>query len=281
MERWTRTAAGAAAVAVIGATTVGIARSRWMREGREDIAQLRERTTGSESTSIPLPSAVPRCVARYLDAAFALDQRRIRAVRLRQRGELRGDARASWNHFNADEYVSTEPPGFVWDANVCVGRIPLFSVHDRYIDGRASVRGSVLGALPLAAPSASPLLDAAGLMRFAAEAAWYPTVLEPGPYVRWEDRGEDEARLEMHHGNVEASLDVRFDGDGMLAEVAGERGRAIGRELVPTRWIARYGEYRRIDGMMIPCAAEVSWAPTDGEFAVWRARLDEIAYEYA
>lgn len=281
MDRWTRAAAGAAAVAVIGATTVGIARSRWLREAQDDLMHLREEGGPTEGSFVALPSSVPVCVARYLDYAFSLDQRRIRAVHVVQRGEMRGDARGSWNRFAAQEHIATDSPGYVWDATIYAGRVPLVAVHDRYVDGRGASKGSLLGAMPLPGPAHSPLVDAAALMRYVAEAAWYPTVLEPSGHVRWDDLGEYEARVTFTHGATQIALDARFNERGELMEAAGMRGRAVGRELEPTRWVVRYGDYRRVDGMMIPCFGEVSWAPPEGEYSVWRGQIDEISYEYA
>ena len=281
MDRWTRAAAGAAAVAVIGATTVGIARSRWLREAQDDVMHLREEGGLVDGSFVALPSAVPVCVARYLDYVFALDQRRIRAAHIVQHGEMRGDARGSWYRFVAQEHVAADPPGFVWDATMYAGRVPLVAVHDRYVDGNGASKGSLLGAMPLPGPAHSPLMDAAALLRYVAEAVWYPTVLEPSGHVRWDELGEYEARVTFTHGATQSVLDARFNERGEMIEAVGMRARTVGRTLEPTRWIVRYGDYRRFEGMMIPCFGEVSWAPTAGEFAVWRGKIDEISYEYA
>ena len=71
------------------------------------------------------------------------------------------------------------------------------------------------------------------LMRYLAEAAWYPTALLPGQGVRWQAVDEHSADATLRDGAVEMTLRFVFSADGLLeavrTEVAWLTRRAAGR----------------------------------------------------
>lgn len=229
-------------------------------------------------TDVP---GVPRAVARYFAYAFAMNQRRIREAHLRQDGLMRGDARSAWRSFTATEAFSTEPIAFTWDAAMGVAPLLSVRVRDRYRQGRGSSEARILGVIPLAAQRGTPESASASLLRYLAETPWLPTALLPSGGLAWTELSTDRARATLTDAGVTVSCDFSFDRGGAIAGVTAMRHRDVGGRPVLTRWSGAYSAYERLDGMLIPTRAEVSWSPPDGEFAVWRGRIADARYVYA
>ena len=172
-------------------------------------------------------SDAPDTVQRYLDRALGADQRTIARVRLRQQGELRADvAQARWLSFSAREIVDAMRIGFQWDARVRL--LPLIHLHvrDAYRDGAGAAGVRVLSVVPVAAERDNAQLNAAALLRFLAEAPWYPSALVPSNQLRWVAKDERCAIATLaDHGNL-ATLEFRFDASGDVAASTPTRGRA-------------------------------------------------------
>src|SRR5215211_3190819 len=98
------------------------------------------------------------------------------------------------------------------------------------------------------------------LMRFFAEAAWYPTVLLPSQGVRWEAAGDRSARATLAEGDAEITMLFTFDDRGFIETVRAEaRGRTVGGENVPTPWRGSFWNYEVRGGMLVPLDGEVAW----------------------
>jgi hypothetical protein len=120
------------------------------------------------------------------------------------------------------------------------------------------------------------------LMRFFAEAAWYPTALLPSQGVRWEPVDERSARATLEEGEIRISMLFRFDRDGLIETVEAQaRGRAVGEEVVPTPWQGRFWDYEERGGMLVPLEGEVAWVLDGEERPYWRGHIQEISYQFA
>ena len=120
------------------------------------------------------------------------------------------------------------------------------------------------------------------LMRFFAEAAWYPTALLPNQGVRWEAADARSARATLTEGDVEITMLFTFDERGLVDTVRAEaRGRTVRDEIVSTPWRGRFWNYEEHGGMLVPLDGEVAWVPPEGEKPYWRGHITEISYEFA
>jgi len=103
------------------------------------------------------------------------------------------------------------------------------------------------------------------LLRFLAEAVWYPTALLPSQGVFWEAAGDRAARATLTDGDCCATLLFSFNGLGLV-------------EGVPTPWQGRFWNYTERDGMQIPLAGEVAWLLSEGPRPYWRATIERLTY---
>jgi hypothetical protein len=120
------------------------------------------------------------------------------------------------------------------------------------------------------------------LMRFFAEAAWYPTSLLPGQNVHWEAVDEQSARATLVDGAIAITMMFSFNEEGVIETVrADARGRTVGDEIIPTPWQGRFWNYHERSGMYVPLEGEVSWLLPEGPKSYWRGQITSIGYEFA
>jgi hypothetical protein len=153
-------------------------------------------------------------------------------------------------------------------------------VHDAYLGGEGVLLASLGGLITLAYLRGGGDLAQGELMRFLAEAAWYPTALLPSQGVRWQAIDDRSARATLTDRGVEAMLLFSFGADGLLERVNAEaRARTVGRGTVATPWQGRFWDYQERSGILVPLEAEVAWLLPEGPRAYWRGRIEEIEYE--
>lgn len=229
------------------------------------------RYTRKETADLPEP------VGRYFDGVLADGQPIVRTTRLRQRGEFRlGGADAGWRPLAATQYVTTQPPGFVWDATIDVFPLLPVRVIDLYKRGEGILRARLLGVVPVASEGPSPEMNEGELVRYLAEAVWFPTALLPSQGVEWDAIDDRSARATLEHGGVTASLVFHFDDQDRIVRVTADRYRQEDDSYVP--WTGYFREYEERHGVQIPTAAEVEWGLPERELPYWRATIEEITY---
>jgi hypothetical protein len=172
-------------------------------------------------------------------------------------------------------------PGFDWDARIRLLPGLAFRVHDAYVAGEGILIARLLG-LPVVNLHGTRELARSELMRFVAEAAWYPTALLPSQGIRWTPVDHRHARATLADGDTQVSLAFGFRADGLIGTVSAEdRSRMVRGEAIPTPWEGRWAQYAERDGMQVPLEGEVAWILPDGRKPYWRGRITRLEYEHA
>ena len=221
-------------------------------------------------------AGLPDPVAAYFRTVLTPGQPLIQSARFEQTGEI--DLQGTWRPFTASQHVTTDPPGFVWDASVRMAPLTAARVVDRYSRGSGALNARIFGILTVADGGSSAELDSAELMRYLAEGVWYPTALLPGMGVSWTAVSDDSARATLSHDGSTVSLLFYFNDQSEIVRVEGDRYRLEGDKEESARWIGRFTNYAERGGMRIPLDGEVSWQLPDGEFTYWRGHIDEIEF---
>ena len=225
---------------------------------------------------------LPDPVRRYFLAAIMEGQPAVAAARLSQVGCLNmSDNDENWRHCASTQLVVTTRPGFHWNARISMAPGLQVYVRDSYVAQAGLLHATLLGIVTVADLRDTPELAQAELMRFLAEAVWYPTVLIPGNGVRWQPVDDVSAQASLGDGANRATLDFEFKNEGLISTVrAHERYRYLNGKFVPTTWQGRFSEYAWRDGMRIPLRAEVEWVLPDGRHPYWRGRIGSVCYEW-
>ena len=226
---------------------------------------------------------LPAPVQRYFRAALTDGQAIVTAVSIRHAGTFNmSTSGEQWKPFTSQQRVITQRPGFDWDARVMMFPGVPVHVHDAYIAGTGLLHGAVLGLLTVVNMADTPEMARGELMRFFAEAAWYPTALLPSQGVRWEAVDDTSAHATLNDGPLTLKLLCRFNAEGLIDTVRAEsRDRVVDGKTVNAPWQGRYWRYAEQDGMRLPQEGEVAWLLAEGDKPYWRGTTLSATYEFA
>lgn len=270
--------------AALGALAIGpaVGSLLWRRSTSSLLDRIRASAASFPRTFSPVDLAgLPEPVERYFRRALRDGQPFISLATFEQRGTFRlGAGEDSWRKFEASQYVSTRPPGFVWDARIGMAPLVPIRVRDSYSEGLGSLHAEVLALYTVMDQSGAPALNAGALQRYLAEAVWYPTALLPASGVTWSPIDNRRALATLTDGPTTVSLEFRFTDGGEVSEVfAASRQREVNGRYEPTPWLVRCIRNDEHDGIRIPIECEVEWQLPSGPLPYWRGRITGVRYK--
>lgn len=261
---------------------------------------------GTVPSSVSIYSAsrdlvgLPPCVRRYFLAALRDGQPLLRGARVTHQGTFNLSAAygtEQWRPFSSQQRILLGPAGafgFIWDARIRMAPGLSVRVHDAYLCGDGLLHGALLGLLPLFSDrdELAGKLAAGELMRFAAEAAWYPTALLPSATVSWRAmdgvEGEHAALATFTDSSAGAgrglsvTLQFAFDpSSGLLTDASAVGGRYRSMEAGSVRlpWRCRLWNYAERGGMQVPLEGEATWTLHEGHKTYFRGKIQDIAFD--
>jgi hypothetical protein len=277
-------------VIVAFALVVLAAYGRWKWQGltqglleQLEASRLKPKLTQFDAREL---DGLPPVVQRYFRAALPEGAPIIAAATVDHTGTFNlGETKDKWKPFTSHQRVVTQRPGFVWDGRITM--LPGLSVHvhDAYVAGEGIMKPSILGLFTLMDLRGAGRVAEGELMRFFAEAAWYPTALLPSQGVQWKSKNQNSATASMTDGDLALTLTFTFNAQGLIETVrADARGRTIGNRIVLRPWEGRWSNYQVRDGMHVPMTGEVAWLlpPEEGgRKPYWRGTINSLSYEFS
>lgn len=278
-------------ILVVASTLVGVLAAALVLGAHRLKSEREELRARLDAARVPVrPQAVdfreleglPAPVQRYFRTALTDGQPMVAEVRVRHRGTFNlGDDADRWKPFTSDQKVVTRRPGFDWHGRIAMMPGLRVHVHDAYLAGEGLLHASLLGLISLADVRGTGGIAEGELMRFLAEATWYPTALLPSQGVRWEAVDDRSARATLTEGRIAVTMLFAFGESGLVEAVRAEaRGRMVGGEFVPTPWQGRFWNDCERGGMRVPLDGEVAWLLPSRDRPYWRGRITEIAHEF-
>src|SRR6202047_2028769 len=226
---------------------------------------------------------LPAPVQKYFRAVLKDGQPIVSAVYVGLSGTFNMSVTGEkWKRFSSTQCVIAQRPGFDWE-----GRIEMLPgltarVHDSYIAGEGILHASLFGLVSLANLRGTPEIAQGELMRFLAEAAWYPTALLPSQGVQWKAIDDFSAEATLKDGETALTLLFRFDENGLIKSVRAEaRGRTVAGAVIPTPWEGQWRNYEPRCGICVPTEGEVAWLLPEGPKPYYRGRITSLHYEFA
>jgi len=277
-------------LALCGAGLARYGVGRWARRVQRLTGQL-DAAGAAAPTPAGIPArfhsleldGLPAPVQRYFRAVLKEGQPIVSAASIGLTGNINMSAEGEqWKPFQSQQRVVTHRPGFLWDA--CVTMRPGMKVHvlDSYIAGTGLMQASMFGLFTVARVEGEGGIASAELMRYLAEAVWYPTALLPSQGIRWNAIDAQTATATLVDGPLTLTLLFRFNELGLIDSVrADERSGMVNGKVVMTPWECRVARYALREGMTVPSVGEAAWIRPEGRSPYFHGALTSLTYEFA
>ncbi len=271
-------------LAIVYAGLYSFGARRWKAAARSlverlDASQVIARSARYDAAEI---IDLPAPVRRYFQSALRDGQPIIQSADLEIAGSFNLSLDApQWKPFTSQQHITTKRPGFFWDARIMMfPGVPVL-VYDAYVAGEGMLRPSILGLYSIGDLRGSGEIAQGELMRFFAEAVWYPTALLPSQGVTWVAVDAASAKATLTDGPISLTMLFRFGADGMIASIhADARGGTLDGVSVMMPWECRVSSYQTRDGMRVPFTGEAVYVTPKGERPYFRGTITQIAYRF-
>lgn len=275
-------------VLAVPAVLALLGRSRWNRLTAELLSRLASSRSAQRTLRFDARElhGLPPVVQRYFRAVLPDGAPIVATATVDHAGSFNmGESVDRWVPFRSHQQVQTQRPAFVWDGRIRMAPGLHVHVHDAYVDGEGVLHPAIAGLFDLADMQGGGDLARGELMRFLAEAAWYPTALLPSQGVSWQAVDDRCARATLTDAGLAVTLSFDFDAQGLIAAVrADARGRSVGGAILMRPWEGRWSDYQLRDGMRVPMTGEVAWLlpPAEGgRKPYWRGTITALTYRFA
>ena len=224
---------------------------------------------------------LPEPVETYFKYALRSGQEDVTFVRLKQAGLHKAQEAGDWNYLEAEQYFCAEDPAFVWVARMKVAPIIWIGTMDRYSKGKGNMIIKFLSAVTVL-NSTGKEINISAMVRFFAEALWFPTALLPSQYVRWEEIDATRARITFDVHDLTATGVVYFNDRGQIEKfVTYDRYRESGGRYYKEQWTVNYKDYKEYGGMRIPTKVEAEWNLENWDFKYISLNVKDVEYDVA
>jgi hypothetical protein len=239
---------------------------------------LGQASTGDARTvTEEMLTGLPAPVRRYLRWTGIVGKPLVHTVYLRQQGRIRSGKGQLWLPLNAEEYYSVQPPGFVWDARLHLGPLPVGRGRDMYANGRGSMLIKA-ASLVTVADASGEAMDQGSMLRYLNEMMWFPTAFL-GDNVSFEAIGDTSARVTLTDHGRTATATMSFDAEGRLIEFVAKRYAMDGSGSRLATWSVPVIEYGEVEGLRLPVRVKAVWRLADGDLDYIDVRITQLQYE--
>lgn len=257
---------------IFALTAAGLAVSLGVSRAARELWSAKPSPDPATETVLPPP------VARYMEVCRAAGRKPVKSARLRHGGRF-SPAPGRDMAIAGAQYISADPPGFVWWGRIKLAPFVHADARDSSILGVGRMLVKAAGFLTVG-DSKGETMDEGAVMRLLGELVWLPTALADSRYVKWSAIDENAAAAKITVGSASAALVFRFGPDNLVRTVEGLRWRDTGNgSAALTPWYGVCGDYRDAGGMLVPFSMSANWI-YDGkahEYARWE--VEAVEYE--
>jgi hypothetical protein len=219
---------------------------------------------------------LPEPAQRYLNYTGVVGKPWVDTVFLRQTGRFRMAADRPWMPMAAEQWYTTNPPGFLWKAGFKIGGLPLLSARDEYRSGQSHMVGKLAGLFTLFDVRGEKL-DQGAMLRYLSEMIWFPTAFL-GENITWEARDEHTAQVTFTDQGKSVSGLMHFDDAGKFINFSTERYREVDGDFSLDPWSTPTEAYGVLAGLNLPVTGKAVWNLPEGDFAYVDLEITQIKY---
>lgn len=219
---------------------------------------------------------LPPVVQKWLERSGVVGKEIVRTAHIKQTGEMKTKPGGDWIPFEAEQWNTTDPPGFIWTTQIQATPGMTLTGRDKYENGRGNMSIKLLALFPIA-DAKGPETDQGTMLRNLAEICWSPSAVLSN-HIQWEQIDSLAARATMTYAGITASGIFRFDTDGDM--VSFEAKRYYEHKDGPTLedWLVVNTAYRSFGGVRVPHKSEITWRLKDSDYTWLKLEITHIQY---
>ncbi len=219
---------------------------------------------------------LPEPVRRYLTFSGVVGKPWIDTVRLKYGGKFRLGENRPWMPMVAEQFYTTNPPGFHWKARFKMAGLPLLRGSDTYKAGHGHMFGKLAGLFTLF-DERGEKLDQGTMMRYLNEMTWFPTAYL-SDYVTWKAVDGHCADVTFADGGRSISARMFFDDAGRPLNFVAQRYRGTGAQGTLETWCTPFSAFGMRAGLNLPVWGVGVWNLPSGDLPYIEVSLAEIEY---
>lgn len=200
----------------------------------------------------------------YLQKVGVIDASKNCHVTFKQTGRIKTGKDKKWTDFTATQYMSANPPNFIWSAR----SFPMF-IKDKSIDGKGEVKVNLFGLKDIAKTNGKKT-DESALARCLGELLFYPIGFLSDA-ITWEVMLNGSLKAKVQVNETKAEGIFYFNEEGLLYRF--ESKRYMGETSEKFTGIAE--DYKQMDKLFIPSKMRAIWNLKNGDFEYFNCTLTD------
>ncbi len=243
-----------------------------------DLLLSSRETPKEEIITEDMLGSLPRPVKRWINQIGMVGENKVHQVHLKQKGLMKLEPdQGKWSSAKAEQYVTTDKPGFIWKVNMKMASF--FSVYgkDSYRNGEAEMLIKLAGLFPVVNVANNKKANQSTLQRYLIELPLYPSAVL-SPYLKWEETGEQSAKVTMTYEGVKGSAIYHFDKQGDFEKVSAMRYKDVDENSELVECVGEAIEHTVIDGIKIPTKLNISWVLDEGIFTWYKIEIYDVKF---
>jgi hypothetical protein len=232
--------------------------------------------TSLRSVTADLLTHLPEPAQRYLNYTGVVGQPWINTVRIKYTGIFRLAADKPWMPIKAEQFYTTNPPGFYWKARFKMFGLWIVSGSDTYKAGHGHMFGKVAGLYTIF-DARGEEVDQGTMLRYLNEMTWFPIALL-SDYVTWQ--AVDNQSFDVTFTDCGKSVTARFfiAETGRLTKFVTRRYREDKGSYTLDTWTTPMTEYGMLAGLNLPIRGQAVWKLPTGDLPYADLTLNTIEY---
>ena len=219
---------------------------------------------------------LPEPAQRYMNYTGVVGKPWIKTVRIKYDGQFRMAADRPWMPIRAEQFYTTNPPGFHWKARLKMGGLWMVSGSDTYKAGHGHMFGKVAGLFTIFDVRGAEL-DQAAMVRYLNEMTWFPIALL-GDNITWQAVDDHSADVTFTDNGKSVTARLVFDDAGRLTNFIAQRYRESKGKSTLDTWTTPMTEYGVLAGLNLPIHGQAVWKLLSGDLPYIDIQLTSIEY---
>ena len=255
---------------------------RFDRLVERDVEALLARATTSAGEAVvteEMLKDLPEPVRRYLRHTGIVGKPFVDSVYLEQKGQMYLNSNQGWVPLDAKEHYTVQPPGFVWDATIHKGPLPIARGRDMYAggEGRMLIKA---GSLFTVVDDKGPEMDQGSMTRYLSEMIWFPVAFLDDN-ISFEPIDDESARVTLTDGGKSVSATMYFDEEGKVTDFVAKRYRTVEGGYDLETWSAPVYEHGELAGLKLPLRGGAIWKLPEGDLKYADITITHLEYDIA